>query len=174
MKTLGWALLVGGGYLLWKGWQKVSAAQNLTFSIKRIKYVSTDLSQTRLDLELSIINPSNETFSFDKFFGQLRFKGTLLVNVIRDGTGSGITIKPANETVISIPVYINHLATALAAIEVLEKLAAKQAVEGLVLQGMLYANGVGLPLAQTMNLNFGTAQPAVRGINNCFTAGVLN
>lgn len=176
MKAITWIALIGGGYLAYRLFNKAGAARNLSYSIKGVKYGGSDLSKTWFTIDLGIVNPSNESFSFDKFFGQLRYKGTLLVNVIRDGAGSGIRILPAAETTISLPVYINHLSTLIAAKEILEKLTSKQNIEGLALQGMLYAGGLSVPVEQNLNIQF--SKPAVSGTADCFTcnqvSGVLN
>jgi hypothetical protein len=171
------ALLIGGGlYLAYRLWVNAGAVQGLSVTVKKIKYGSSDLSKTRFDVELGIINPSGESFSFTRFFGQLRFNGALLATVTKDGAGSGIEIRPADETVISVPVYINHLNTIVSAKEILTQIINKVPVSGLSFNGMLYAGGFSVPVDQTISL------PGISGIgriNNCFTCaritgGVLN
>lgn len=169
-------LIAGAGYLVYNLVMKAGAATGLSVSIKKLKYGGSDLSKTWFNVELGIINPSNETFGFQRFFGQLRFNGELLATVTKDGAGSGVQIKPAAETVITVPVYINHLSTLMAAKEILTKIISKVPVSGLQFNGMLYAGGFGLPVNQSVDLTF--QDPAtIKG--NCFTCarsigGVLN
>lgn len=181
---VGTVLIVGTvGYLLYQGWVKANAALGLTVSIKDIKYGSSDLSKTRIDLTLGIINPSGETFSFTRFFGQLRFNGELLANAMKEGTGEGIKIQPAGETILTFPVYINHLNTATSLINIVTKIAANQPIEGLQFNGMLYVGSNGIPVNQTVSLGFlNQVAPTVSGnrISSCSTCatgklgGVLN
>lgn len=178
---IGKILLIGGAaYLGYKLLQAGGAVAGLSVSVKGLKYGGSDLSKTRIDVDLGIINPSMQTFSFTRFFGQLKFNGELLATVVKDGAGAGITIQPANETMITVPVYINHLSTLMSAKAILEKIIAKQPVAGLQFNGMLYAGGWSVPVNQTVNL-IGPSTPGVSGyrINSCFTcsrsvSGVLN
>jgi hypothetical protein len=183
---IGTALLIGGGaYLAYKLWQKANAVMGLTVSVKKIKWGGTDLSKTWFDVDLGIVNPSGESFSFTRFFGQLRFNGELLATTTKDGAGSDITIKPASETVITIPVTISHLSTGVSLVAIISKLINKEPIQGLQFNGMLYAANLSVPVTQTLNLNFPTASgQGLSGrpfrMGNCFTcaaskvSGVLN
>ena len=178
---IGKILLIGvGGYLVYNLWMKAGAASGLSVSVKKIKYGGSDLSKSWFDVELGIINPSGETFAFNRFFGQLRFNGELLASVVKDGAGANLQITPAAETVITVPVYINHLSTALAIKDIILKIIAKVPVTGVNFNGMLYVGGIGLPVNQTVDLNFSTPVPGITGNQSqCFTCapkvdGVLN
>jgi hypothetical protein len=171
-----WGGIAAGGYLLYKAYQKAMAAQMLFYSIRRIRYISTDLSKTTLELELGVSNLSNESLAYDRFFGQIRYNGNVLVSVTNDGRGKGIVIKPMNETSISIPVTIFHIQAVLTLKDLITKLIAKQNIEGLVMQGTLYAGGIGVPITQNLSLNFNNPSPVVKGIGCPAYAvgGVLN
>lgn len=171
------ALIGGGLYFAYRLWEKGGAVTGLSVSVKGIKYGGSDLSKTRFEVDLGIVNPSGESFSFTRFFGQLRFNGQLLATVQKEGAGSGITVKPAGETVLTVPVYINHLSTLTSLKTILEKIIAHQPITGVEFNGMLYVGGYGIPINQTVSLNF---TGGVSGVSNCFTCarpslgGVLN
>lgn len=174
-KALLWGGVAAGGYLLYKAYQKAQAAQMLFYSIKRIRYISTDLSKTTLEIDLGVSNLSNENLAYDRFFGQIRYNGNVLVSVSNEGRGRGIVIQKMNETTITIPVTIFHLQTILTLKDVIGKLISKENIEGLLMQGTLYAGGIGVPLTQQISFNFNNPSPTVKGIGCPYqVSGVLN
>lgn len=171
-----WGGIAVGGYLAYRAYQKAMAVRNLFYSIKKVRFLGTDLSKTGFEIELGVSNLSNESLAYNRFFGQIRYNGNILVTISNDGQGRGIVIKPMAETSITIPVYIYHLQVGLALKDIIESFVNKTNVEGLQVQGTLYAGGVSVPLTQTISLNFNNTSQQVKGIGCPGTAvgGVLN
>lgn len=151
MKGTGLILLGVGAYVAYSLFKKGQAAVNLIYSVKRVRYIRSDLSKTWLDIDLGIVNRSNESVSFKKFLGSLRFKGNILADVYKEG---GATITANTETIVPIRVYISHIQTATSLFEIVRKIINQENAEGLAIQGMLYAGPLAVPIAQNISLNF--------------------
>lgn len=173
MKQTG--LLIAGGiaaFLLLSSFKrKTRAIEYLQFHVRGVKILNADLFSTKLEITVSIENPSSEDLPFQRFFGTVTANGQLLTRFLHDSSKSGIVIAGNSSTPITFPVFVSN--TALLS-QLVQAIKTKDTGD-IVIDGTIDVAGIQFPIKTNfrLNLNSLTGGTAVTGLGNCLQ-GVLN
>jgi LEA14-like dessication related protein len=154
MKKYGWLLLLGGAAAIGYHMSKVAnAVQQLVVSLKKIRHASTDLTQSKFILTLSVYNPNNVTVSYKRFYAQVKVAGQLLSEVNMASPG-GVNFLGLQTKDLEFPVFINHATAGLLIKDITKALLNKSRIDTVFdIQGTLYAGGLQLPVKAALKLS---------------------
>lgn len=145
MKLL-YPVLIGGGYLAYRFFEKKKAVDNLSYQIQGIKFdkSGTDLSHTLMHLTFSVSNPSAESLSFTGFYGTLLYNGNPIAGFIT--TQPSVTIPPNSVT----PVPVDALVNNLSALTLLPALLSGN-FAGVLVDGIMSISAIKIPVNFSLN-----------------------
>lgn len=138
--------------------QKANAVKQLKVSVKGLRHSSSNFTQTKMLLTLSVYNPNNVSLPFQRVYGQVKIEGSHFAEF--DISGSGQTIGPLTTRDLEVPVLVEHFSAATTIFSLIQKIIRKEKfTTPFDVQGTLYAAGLQLPINARVNLaDFGVGR----------------
>ncbi len=170
MKKLGWLIPLGvGAFILYSSLKsKIRALDYLQYALRKVKFLGADLLTTKIEITISILNPSSEDFAFDSFFGKVSAGGNVLTTFLHDTKSSGIVIKANSETPITFPCFVDNMKLLQ---QLLSTVKAKDTGD-IAIAGTIIVSGLEIPVSAVYRVSLADITGSISGVRGL--SGVLN